>query len=88
MNPGDSKAIIYKVNVNNDARAMVYTNTAEASASNADPVKATEDLEVRTIKVLAITGFSLAEFIIMLSALTGLVGLSIFLRRKIALNED
>ena len=87
MKPGDSKAVIYKVNVDDDARAMVYTNTATAVASNADSVKATEDLEVRTIKVLAVTGFSLSELIVMLGTLVGLIGLSIFLRRKIALEE-
>ncbi|HOZ56304.1 MAG TPA: DUF4215 domain-containing protein [bacterium] len=87
MNPGDSKAVIYQVNVNNDARAQVYTNTAEASAANADTVKVTADLEVRTVKVLAITGFSIAEFIVMLITLSSLVGLSIFLRRKTALEE-
>lgn len=87
MKPGDSKAVTYKVDVDRYAEARIYTNVAEATADNADAVKTTADLEVRTVKVLAITGFSFAEFIIMFGALISLVGLSIFLRRKIVLEE-
>ncbi|MCX6796139.1 MAG: DUF11 domain-containing protein, partial [Candidatus Falkowbacteria bacterium] len=85
IKPGESKSITYQVNVSQNARAMFYENVAEATAANQDqPVKSTVKLDVRTIRVLAATGFSLVEFIIMISALIILVGLSIFLRKKMA----
>ncbi len=89
MAPDTSKAVTYKVDVNADVQTQVYTNTATVTATNQDKsVQATAKLEVRTISVLAATGFSLTEFMVMISALSTLVGLSIYLRRKSTLNED
>jgi len=63
---------------------MIYTNTAQVSASNHDPVSAQASLEVRGVEVLAETGFSLGEFFTLLALLFGLTGVSIFLRKRLA----
>jgi uncharacterized repeat protein (TIGR01451 family) len=83
--PGETKEVNYKVNVDKDAKAMVYTNTAEASAKNHDVVRATASLEVKDIKVLAATGFNLNELVFLGTVLFSLLGLSLFFKRRLTL---
>ena len=84
IGPGETKESNYFVNVDEDAQAMIYTNTAQVSASNHDPVSTQASLEVRGVEVLAETGFSLGEFFTLLALLFGLTGVSIFLRKRLA----
>lgn len=81
---GETKTITYKVNVNDDAQAGVYTNTASVNSDNHDFVSASANLEIEAIIVLAETGFDIIEFMILILGLFGAAGSSFFLRRKIA----
>lgn len=86
---GKSKAVTYKVNVNGDTAPALYKNIAEATATNIEkPIQVSADLNVKAAKVLAATGFSVIEFATLISAILSLAGLSIFLRRKMVINED
>ena len=86
---GKSKAVTYKVNVDAGVKSMLYKNIAEATATNIDkPVQSSVDLDVRAINVLAETGFDIVEFVGLFSAFLSLVGLSLFLRRKVVINEN
>jgi len=86
---GQSKAVVYKVNIEAGAKAMLYKNVAEATATNIDqPVQASADLDVRAVSVLAATGFNAIEFAALLIAFLSLAGTSLFLRRKMTVNEN
>jgi len=86
---GKNKAVTYKVNVNEDAKPMLYRNTAEATATNiSEAVQASADLNVKTTRVLAATGFDVSEFAGLVFVFLSLSGLNIFLRRQPVLNKD
>jgi hypothetical protein len=81
--PGDSKAINYTVVLDNDLAIGTYTNTAEITAFNNDPVHATVDLEVRKPEVLSATGFNVYDFLIVLTALASTLLGSLYFKRKL-----
>lgn len=84
---GESKAITILVNVDEDAIASIYTNTAEASADNHDTVTATADLEVREIEVLAESGFRTSELLLALFSVISLLAIAEVLRKKFLSNN-
>jgi len=77
MAAGEKKEMSYTVNVNNEAAAKTYANTATVKADNsAADVTATADLEVTAVAVLAETGFDLSELLTLILAVLGLFGMA------------
>ena len=79
---GETKKISYLINVSKNAKPMIYTNTATASATNHEPVSANADLEVRVVRVLSETGFSVKELMSLLFSLSVIMGFSMVLKRR------
>ncbi len=86
IEPAQVKGAEYLVNISSDIGEGVYTNLAQVSADNHGPVSDSADLEVRKVGVLGIilspTGFSVKEFIILMSAFIIIVGSVILLRKR------
>ncbi|MCK5510889.1 DUF11 domain-containing protein [Candidatus Parcubacteria bacterium] len=76
------KEISYLVDVSADAKPIVYINKAEASASNHETVSAEANLEVRAVKVLAETGFSVKDLMVLLISLSVITGFIMVLKRE------
>lgn len=81
---GKSKVVKVKVDVAKGASIKDYSSVASVSSSNFDKITSTAALEIKPIIVLAETGFSWPDFIILGSALLFMAGLQIFLKKKIA----
>ena len=82
---GKSKAVSYRINVNENAKAMVYQNVAEASATNFEtPVKSTANLEVKPLKVLAETGLQTLELVYLITLIMSLYSFILMLKRRAA----
>ncbi len=84
MAVGDVKLIEVAAVVKSDAKAQVFTNTAEVFADNNAPVKASDNFEIKVVKVLAATGFDAKEFSALNLVLFMMLGSILYLRRKIA----
>jgi hypothetical protein len=74
--------VTYQVNVDENAVAQVYTNTAEASADNHEAVSASAELEIRAIEVLAESGFSKNELLIILFSLISVFNIIHFMKSR------
>ena len=79
--PGATGEISYLVNVTKTAAEKIYVNTATIEADNYPKLEALADNEVRTVEVLAETGFSLFELTALVMMVGGLVGASSLMRR-------
>jgi uncharacterized repeat protein (TIGR01451 family) len=79
--PGDTMETNYFVNVDDNAEAGAYTNTVTVTADNHNPVTAQATLTVKAIAVLAETGFSLVDLIILLAVMILTSGGAVYLRR-------
>ncbi|MCK5320534.1 hypothetical protein KAJ61_04045 [Candidatus Parcubacteria bacterium] len=77
-----AKEIAYSIDVDVNAKPMIYTNIAKASALNHGEISAKADLEVRVVKVLAETGFNVKELMILLLSLSIISGFTFVLKRK------
>ncbi len=82
--PGTSQTITVKVNVSKDAQPGKVANLATASAANNGEVSDSAELEIREITVLAETGFSLGEFIVLLFTAACAAGTAFVLKRQTA----
>ncbi len=82
--PGESKAISFKADLSDDVTPGKVANMASASAANFGEVSDSVEIEVREIAVLAETGFSLSEFILLVFAAAFLSGTALVLKRRIA----
>ncbi len=71
--PGASKEIKFTALISSTASPKIYSNIATAKADNASEVRATADVEVRLVPVLAETGLDLKELILL--SLIGLAGI-------------
>jgi len=81
LEPGDSREIIYYVDVSPDAEPKVYINTAVASSSNYPPVSDTADVNIEPVKVLAVTGFDGYEFMMLLMFALASLGSVTFIKK-------
>lgn len=85
ISPNEHKTITYLVDVGKEVESGAYNNFASLYAANHDKINASKSIEVEkeNVKVLGIeyelpaTGFSVREFVLLLSVLFGLI-LSIF----------
>ena len=84
LEPLETKEIKVKTKVKDNVPAGEYVNNAEVSAVNADKVSASADYEVKEIAVLAETGFSLSEFLLLLISLFALIGIAFGLKKRLA----
>ena len=82
IEPGGSKMINYLVDVSADADSGFYKNIAEVKADNHPLIKDDADVESREIEVLAETGFSLSEFILLIMLLSVSFGSALYLKEK------
>ena len=85
---GGSMEVSYLANVSLETAPDTYSNLAEAVADNNGPVSASAPLEVRAVAVLAETGFSRNEFVVLLFALITIVNMIHLGRRKLALGVN
>ncbi len=81
MAPGENKTIAYLVDSSKEIKEGVYINVAEVEASNHDKVSDSASLEVKEVKVLAATGFSINEFIAISFSAFLLFGVSFSLKK-------
>ncbi len=79
LEPGASRTISVKVDVSLEAEPQDYISLASTRSKNHPEVSAPADVEVRLIKVLADTGFSLGQFIFLLA----LIGLAVGSRQQL-----
>ena len=82
MEINESKTIKYFVNVDKDAEAKIYINTAEVKADNYEPVNDDAELEVRKVEVLAETGFNLNELFLITLMIVSFWGDACILRKE------
>lgn len=80
--PGESKATKYAVRVDKDFTGGKVNNKATAFSDNHSRVSASVDIEVIPVKVLALTGFSLREFLGLLALVVLFVASSYALRKR------
>ena len=80
---GAEYLIEYEVDVLASAEAISYINTAEAVADNHNAVSDTAALEIRAVEVLAVTGFSIPEFIVLFFALMAASGTAFTLQKQL-----
>ncbi|MFH1822224.1 MAG: hypothetical protein ABH830_00825, partial [Patescibacteria group bacterium] len=87
LDPDESKEYSYSINVLANAKDGKYLSKITASAINHDITTTNAELEVRGIKVLGIeltpTGFSIKEFIILISIIVLLIIIIYFLKKKL-----
>ena len=87
--PNETKEITYNVNIDEDAKIMVYTNTATAYADNHPKVSANISLEVKEVAVLGAqltpTGFDIREFYALISLSALFLLMAFILRREFIL---
>jgi uncharacterized repeat protein (TIGR01451 family) len=80
--PGESKTIIFKVDVSKDADPQNYVSLASVSSVNHEEVSSNADLDIRLISVLAETGFSLWQMILLLVLAVAAVFTSRLLKKE------
>lgn len=73
---GDIIRISYLVNVDANSAPKSYTNVAKVKAANYGEKEAEVKLEVKTVKVLAATGFNNFEFLAIILSVLALFGVS------------
>ena len=79
---GKNKQVSYLVDVDINAKPIIYTNVAKAKASNHKEISAKADLEVKIAKILVETGFSVKEFMIILILLSVTTSFIVVLKRE------
>jgi uncharacterized repeat protein (TIGR01451 family) len=82
LKAGETKDIVYFVDIKDDATPKTYTNTATAKSLNSDSVVARADLLVKPIKVLAATGFEKTEFAAITALMILLIIASVVLKKR------
>ncbi len=83
---GESKEIIYKVDISDQAESVTYINALRVDALNYKTIEAPAELKVKGVSVLGVelvpTGFSTKEFVGLLSILLIISMSIIVLKRK------
>jgi uncharacterized repeat protein (TIGR01451 family) len=82
--PGQVEVITHTVDVGGDVESGVITSPATAVAVNNPAVEASVDVTVKRVEVLAASGFSLVEFLLLVSGLSVLAGAGLMLKRRTA----
>jgi uncharacterized repeat protein (TIGR01451 family) len=82
LKAGETKDIVYFVDILDDATPKTYVNTATAKSLNSDPVVARAELTVKPIKVLAASGFDISEFLAITFLMLLLVIASVVFKRR------
>ncbi len=83
INPAEKIEITYSVDVAGDINPISFINTAEVSADNHSAVKDIASLSIREVEVLAATGFSINELILLLFSTAVLFGLGAMARKEV-----
>jgi uncharacterized repeat protein (TIGR01451 family) len=81
---GATKEIKYLAKISGQAKPQIYNTVASVQADNFDKVSASADVDVREVKVLAATGFSLKELALLLLLTGALFSASFIIRRRLA----
>ena len=83
MEPGDTEVITYLSDLSDEATGGEYVNIATASADNNEPVSSEATVNVEEVEVLAETGFSTSEMMVLVSITLTLMLSTAFLKRKV-----
>jgi len=82
MAPGAIEVATHTVKVGGNVAKGPYDSPATATAANNPPVKDSVSVGVEEVEVLAASGFSITEFLILASALALLAGSAMMVRRR------
>ena len=82
LKAGETKDVVYLVNIKDDVLPNTYINTATVKSLNNDPIIARAELEIKPIKVLAASGFEKSEFAAMAALMLLLIVASAVLKRR------
>jgi uncharacterized repeat protein (TIGR01451 family) len=84
IDPGESKTISVSTVVSDDAQSKAYINEATVSAINHEAMTAEADITIGEIMVLAATGFSVKDLLVLGSVLVLALSGTLYARRKVA----